>query len=243
MSFTNFLDLLFDENDRSKARQKALDQWLYRESAIKKNFAIGAVLIKMGANPFYDYNAEEGLVERGSAVSATALTTALQNLPSERGVSVGTLLDDLGLFFDAAFAVPNLDARFFLAGGITPLMLAIKRDTPNTRHLHLIERLIPISNVDAADSTDHTALMHALINRHKDACALLAPISNMELRNCSGKTTLELSLELAGANRPHFEKEKQEILNILIAETERRELMENISMADGGGNIKRGTRI
>lgn len=237
------LDLILGRETNAKARQRALDQSLYREALVKRDFAMGAALIKMGADPLYDYQAENGLAKYGATVGETALTLALHNLPLEPDFGEKTLLADLGLFFDAAFASPNLNVRFALLGGTTPLMLAIRNDNANTRHLRLVERLVPLSEVDAADNTEHTALMHALIYRHKDACALLAPVSNIERRNCSGKTTLELALELAGANRPHFEKEKQELLDILIAETERRELMKESSIANGISQVKAGLRI
>jgi len=77
--------------------------------------------------------------------------------------------------------------------GQTALILAIF--SPKMKSREWIEKLIPLSAIDAADDSGRNAFGNAVSCGHPELARILAPISDLSLKDYSGRTVFEQVIE------------------------------------------------
>lgn len=179
-------------------KQAMLDQQLYEAIYHGLNNEAEA-LLRLGANP-----SGLAICEMNKLLQTPLACAAELPLP-------GPLI--------MLLASPLANARRANEDGSTPLMAA----AASSGSLN-VEMLLPLSDVDARDCDQNTALSIAIAYWKPEACAILARSADLNMLNAKGETPLMQARE--AAELPFMTEKAKKILLILEMETERRMLGE-----------------
>lgn len=212
-------DMLRAPPDRALDRQAELDRELYC-AAYFGELELIERLIGLGANPF--------VIPHGSSSCALSLASSNRSAWTVPPLSLFQAILEAGLP-----RLPEIGPT-----GETPLMGAARSDDGEA--LLRLKLLLCHSEVDAVAADGFSALMCACEAHNLEACAILAPLSNLSLIAYDGSDLFAIIDQAACHHAPSSTAAVHEIIR---AESERRLLAANTPTNDVANLGRHGPRL